>query len=423
MTLLHYPHETRTLANGLRVIVAPDAGAPGVSINLTYNVGSADEVAGRTGFAHLFEHLMFQGSTNAASGEHLALIEAAGGHANATTSFETTNYFETVPTGALDLALWLEADRLAGLAITQANLDNQRDVVKEEKRQSYDNQPYGDLLELLVAQHFPAHHPYGHLPIGSMADLDAAALSDVQSFFDRWYTASNVVLTLCGDLGIEQGFELAERYFGALPAAAIPTRPEAGVIAEQAEAVIDEVTRDVPHDVSYLSWRTPPLTHPDADLLELAFAVLGDGLSSRLHRRLVKNDDLAEHVGASGLELARSNSLAVITVRIDDHQSLQAAEDAIGDELRRFVAEPPTMRELDRVKAQYERDWLTSLASTSSRAEAICTAAVQYGDPDRINTHLARMQSATPDDVAGVVARYLDPDQRTVLRYRKGAHA
>ncbi|HMS36721.1 MAG TPA: pitrilysin family protein, partial [Arachnia sp.] len=169
---LRYELASATLDNGLSVVVSPDPGAPGVAVNLWVEVGSADEVVGRTGFAHLFEHLMFQGSSQVASGEHMATVEAVGGTVNATTSSDRTNYFETVPRGALDLALWLEADRFASLAITPENFEAQRQVVKEEKRQRYDNQPYGDLLQLLTAQHFAPEHPYGHLTIGSMADLD-----------------------------------------------------------------------------------------------------------------------------------------------------------------------------------------------------------------------------------------------------------
>ncbi|QNP57473.1 insulinase family protein [Tessaracoccus defluvii] len=206
------------------MVVSPDRDAPGVAVNLWVEVGSADETEGRTGFAHLFEHLMFQGSGNVASGEHMATIEALGGTINATTSTDRTNYFETVPRGALELALWLEADRFASLAITPENFEAQRLVVKEEKRQRYDNQPYGDLLELLNGQHFDTHHPYGHLTIGSMEDLDAAHLDDVARFFDAWYPASNLRLVLCGPVTVDEGLELADRYLGSLPSHDKPRR-------------------------------------------------------------------------------------------------------------------------------------------------------------------------------------------------------
>ncbi|MGI5951992.1 MAG: M16 family metallopeptidase, partial [Brooklawnia sp.] len=199
---LHYAVDDSRLDNGLRVLVNPDPQAPGVAVNLWYRVGSADEPEGATGFAHLFEHLMFAGSANVASGEHLATVQAVGGSANATTSFDRTNYFETLGPEALELALWLEADRMASLNVDQVNLDTQREVVKEEKRQRYDNVPYGDMLELLLQLNFPAGHPYDHPAIGSMADLDAATLADVQQFYQRWYQPSGAVLTLSGPIEI-----------------------------------------------------------------------------------------------------------------------------------------------------------------------------------------------------------------------------
>ena len=210
------PLEVTTLHNGLRVAVAP-SDSPGVALNLWYDVGSVDESPTRTGFAHLFEHLMFQGSANVAPGEHMALIEAMGGTVNATTSSERTNYFETVPPGGLELALRLEADRLASLAITDENFEAQREVVKEEKRERYDNQPYGDLLQLIIEQHFPPEHPYGHLTIGSMQHLDEASIDEVSAFFDAWYRPSNAKLVLTGPVSPDDGFKLAQKYFGDLP--------------------------------------------------------------------------------------------------------------------------------------------------------------------------------------------------------------
>src|SRR3954454_1029057 len=228
VTAISYPLAERTLPNGLRVLVSEDHTVPNVAVNLWVGVGSRHESPGRTGFAHLFEHLMFQGSRNVRSGEHFEALMAEGGRLNATTWFDRTNYFETVPTGAVELALWLEADRHGRLldAVTQQNLDNQRDVVKEEKRQRYDNQPYGNALIDVYAAVFPEGHPYHHSTIGSMEDLDAASLDDVHAFFRAHYGPDNTVITLCGDLGPEQGFELVERYFGDLEPRAAPRRPD-----------------------------------------------------------------------------------------------------------------------------------------------------------------------------------------------------
>ena len=210
----------RRLANGLRVIVSPDRLAPVVAINLWYDVGSKHERPGKTGFAHLFEHFMFQGSGHVAKTEHMAIIQGSGGVCNATTYFDRTNYFETLPSNQLEVGLWLEADRMATLldALSQENLDNQREVVKNEKRQSYDNRPYGSFYERLMAAVFPPEHPYQHTPIGSMADLDAASPEDVRQFFRDWYAPNNCVVSIVGDVDEEETFGAAERWFGPIPA-------------------------------------------------------------------------------------------------------------------------------------------------------------------------------------------------------------
>ena len=233
--LPHVRFSQRRLPNGLRVIVAPDHLAPVVAINLWYDVGSRHEQPGKTGFAHLFEHFMFQGSRHVSKSEHMSLIQGAGGVNNATTFFDRTNYFETLPSHQLDLGLWLEADRMATLldALSQENLDNQREVVKNEKRQSYDNRPYGSFYEKLMAAVFPADHPYHHTPIGSMADLDAASLDDVISFFREWYAPNNAVLTIAGDVTTDEGFAAADRWFGPIPANAALAQPALPVVAPE----------------------------------------------------------------------------------------------------------------------------------------------------------------------------------------------
>lgn len=413
---LHYDIAHQSLPNGLQVAVAPDPTAPGVAVNLWVEVGSADEVEGKTGFAHLFEHLMFQGSAQVASGEHMATIESLGGTVNATTSSDRTNYFETVPRGALELALWLEADRLSSLAITPENFEAQRSVVKEEKRQRYDNQPYGDLLELLVSQHFHPDHPYGHLTIGSMADLDAASLDDVSSFFETWYPASNVRLVLCGPLGVEEGFELAHRYFGHLPSREKPQRREMPIIAGP-EPRVTTVDRNVPHSLTYLSWANPVASHDDQPSLDLALAVLADGNSSRLHRALVKDSGLANEVHSASLTNRSASSIATVLGRPTDGVSIPRLSDAILAEIAAFAEDGPTEAELARAVAQYERDWLWELATSSGRADAINETWLIHGDPSRINTHLSDVVALTPDDVRTATRRWLAPDVAHQLHY------
>lgn len=413
---LHYELARHRLTSGMEVVVAPDADAPGVTVNLWVEVGSADEQPGGTGFAHLFEHLMFQGSANVASGEHMAIVESLGGTVNATTSNDRTNYFETVPRGALDLALWLEADRFSSLAITAENFDTQRQVVKEEKRQRYDNQPYGDLLELLLEQHFQAGHPYQHLTIGSMQDLDGASLDDVASFFNAWYPASNVRLVLCGPLQPDEGFELAERHFGQQPAVAKPHRAPVPTAQPTAERLM-RLTRPVPHSLTYLSWGAPTASAADQPALSLALAVLADGNASRLHRALVRNSDIANEVHSTLLPNRSTSSVAAILGRPSDGIAVDALSDALLGEVARFIEAGPTEEELARAVAQYERDWLWDLATTAGRADAINEAWLVHGDPGRVNTHLAEVLSVDPDDVRKAAATWLSPEDAHELHY------
>ncbi|MBK7821346.1 MAG: insulinase family protein [Tessaracoccus sp.] len=413
---LRYELASATLDNGLSVVVSPDPGAPGVAVNLWVEVGSADEVTGRTGFAHLFEHLMFQGSSQVASGEHMATIESVGGTVNATTSNDRTNYFETVPRGALDLALWLEADRFASLAITPENFEAQRQVVKEEKRQRYDNQPYGDLLQLLTAQHFTPDHPYGHLTIGSMTDLDDASLDDVAGFFDAWYRASNVRVVLCGPITPDEGLALAERHLGSLPRLEKLNRismPDGGLLTPQTTVV----RRSVPHSLAYLSWVLPPAAHPDHPALALALSVLADGTSSRLHRALVRRGDLAHEVHGATLTNRSSSSIVTILGRPAETAGADRLAEAILSEIDNFLAAGPSDDELARAAAQYERDWLWELATVGGRADAINEAWLTFGSPDHVNTHLSEILALTPDDIRSVAARWLAPDATHQLHY------
>ncbi len=267
-----YPITQTVLGNGLRVIASPDHNAPSVAVNLWYDVGSRHEQPGRTGFAHLFEHIMFQGSANVAAGQHIGLMQAAGAMVNATTSMDRTNYFETLPTGGADLALWLEADRMGTLldALTQENLDTQREVVKEEKRQRYDNVPYGDAMQRLIELTFPPEHPYGHTTIGSMDDLNAATLEDVRAFFGSHYLPNNAVLTIAGDLEPQDAFARAERYFGALAPDIDPADPIETPLPQITGLPQDEISAAVPADAIYLTWRLPTRDTAAFDAADLA---------------------------------------------------------------------------------------------------------------------------------------------------------
>ncbi len=419
---LGYPIHTETLPNGLRVIVNPDHAVPFVAVNLWYDVGSRDEVPGRTGLAHLFEHVMFQGSENVASGEHFNTLQASGATGNATTWFDRTNYFEAVPTGALDLALWLEADRMGNLlpALTQENLDTQREVVKEEKRQRYDNAPYGDTIDHLLKLGFPADHPYGHTVIGSMADLDAASLADAHAFFTTWYSPSNAVLTLVGDVSAADGIAKARHYFGALPCRATPERVEVAPLPPHAGVPRRRASAPVPADMLYLQWRTPARGSRAADAVDIALTVLGGSETSRLHKRLVREDASCSGAGCSSVPLVKGNSLSLAFARALEDQDLGAIEQAACEEVARFCDEGPTEAELQRTHVQFEREWLGECARLESRADLFSGHATMYGDPSRVNERIVEYGSIGVDEVRDAARAWLQPDQRAVLEYRRG---
>ena len=420
---LDYPVHTRVLDNGLRVVVSPDHSVPVVAVNLWYDVGSRDEREGETGWAHLFEHLMFQGSAHVASGEHLHVLQNVGGAVNATTWFDRTNYFETVPTGALDLALWLEADRLATLPdhLDEANVETQRSVVKEEKRQRYDNVPYGEVMTHLAELVFPPGHPYAHVTIGSMADLDAATPERAAEFFRAHYRPDNAVLTLVGDIGPKDAFKRVEKAFGWIPGWNRRQRPPAPPLPSLAGRPSRDVTADVPADAVYLAWRLPPRDTPSFDAADLALAILGQGQTSRLHQGLVRGRAIAAGATAAALGLIGGNSLGYATVRCLPGITAADAEAALTTELERLLADGPTAAELRRATVQYEREWLGELAQLDVRADQFSAYATLHDDPGRVNRRLAELAEVTLDDVARAAADLLAPDRAAVLRYHREA--
>jgi predicted Zn-dependent peptidase len=419
-----YPIHTTTMANGMRVIVSPDHGVPAVAVNIWYDVGSRDETAGQTGWAHLFEHLMFQGSAHVASGEHLAALQAVGGSANATTWFDRTNYFELVPTGALDLALWMEADRLATLPdhLTQENVDTQRDVVKEERRQRYDNVPYGDSIEYLISLAFPPDHPYGHSTIGSMSDLDLATPASAIAFFTRHYRPNNAVITLCGDITPDDGFARVERYFGDLKAPDHPARPQAQALPGLTGLPRVATAGPVPADAVSFVWRLPVVDTPSYDAATMAMTILGQGLTSRFYRNLVQRE-LAQGAEAGPLGLIGGNSFGFAQALAMPGVSPEELEAAMVAELTGLIESGPTAVELERVKVQYLRHWLSHLADLGTRADQLSGSALLFGDPERINRRIAEINRLDLDAVQSAAAEYLAPQARGVLDYRMEAAA
>jgi predicted Zn-dependent peptidase len=410
----------RRLDNGLRVIVAPDGLAPVVAINLWYDVGSKHEPPGRTGFAHLFEHFMFQGSAHVGKTEHMAIVQGSGGVCNATTYFDRTNYFETLPSNQLDIGLWLEADRMATLleALSQENLDNQREVVKNEKRQSYDNRPYGSFYERLIAALFPSGHPYHHTPIGSMADLDAASPDDVQQFFRDWYAPNNCVISVVGDVDEAAAHRSVERWFGRIPANPGLRRFESPTLPDHLGAEVREVVPDtVPLVRIHVGFRTPPFGSAAFDALEVAGQILAGGRGSRLHKRLVRELRLAQDVAFFSLPMVSGASVCAgwVTVRPDVDPA--EAEAAFMAELERMAAEPVSDDELARAHALIESSELAALGRVEEVADRLSQYATLFDRPELVNEQLPRYLAVDAAAIQAACAGVFRADNRAVVTF------
>lgn len=419
---LDYPIATCTLDNGLRVVVSSDHLVPRVSINVWVDAGSGHEQPTLTGLAHLFEHLMFEGSEHVEEGEHFHALMGHGGACNATTSFDRTTYVESVPTGALDLALWLEADRHLRLlpAVTQANLDNQRDVVVEEKRQRYDNQPYGDAFARMCQAVFPGQHPYRHPPIGDLDHLLGASLSDVHSFYRDHYGPSTTTVALVGDVRPEQAFALVEKHFGAAGDTTVPRPCAAPPLAPLAAPQTLVVEGDVPSERVYTAFRLPAVTDRDFTAAALALDVLAGLSVSSLHQRLVRREETSTGCGAAGLGLRQGTSLGYLAVDVSDDAGADQVDQAVVEELTRLAQDGPTPDQLRAAVAGAERSYLEMLAATDERAEVLARSTVVEGDPEHLNRHPDDLAAVTAEDIARVTGDWLSPRSRAVLTYRRG---
>ena len=420
---LHIPWERYSLDNGLRVVLSPDPSTAVVGVNLWYGVGSRNERPGRTGFAHLFEHMMFQGSAHVPKNRHFELVERAGGSLNATTWFDRTNYFETLPSHEIELALYLESDRMGWLlpALTQETLDNQRDVVKNEKRQRYDNQPYGDWNERLLAMVYPPSHPYHHTVIGSMADLDAATLEDVVGFFGTYYVPNNAVLSLTGDLVPERTLEAVERWFGAIPKGApIPPLPgNAEVPSRMGETVRDRVRADVPLPRVIVACRVPAFVDVEFHAVEVVGALLGSGRASRLYRTLVRERRVAKDVMAYVFPLITGASMLLVWATGYPGADPATLEGALIDQLEGLAS--VSEEEVARAVALTDTRFVRMLEEVSERADLLSMFTLFFDEPDRLNHEMDRIRSVTPADVRAVAERWLGPDNRAVLAYEPGS--
>ncbi|MFI5490981.1 M16 family metallopeptidase [Actinoplanes sp. NPDC051859] len=416
-----WPIETARLDNGLRIVVSEDHTAPVVCVNLWYDVGSRHEPAGQTGFAHLFEHLMFEGSVHVGKTEHMRHVQGAGGSLNATTNPDRTNYFETLPVEHLELALWLEADRMGGLvpALTQETLDNQREVVKNERRQRYDNVPYGDAWLRLLPLLYPPGHPYHHATIGSMEDLNAASLETFQAFHARYYAPNNAVLTVVGDVLPADVIALAEKYFGGIDAVAdIPPAPSGHLPGPATAPARETVTGPVPAPRVYLSHRTHPFGSAGYDAITVLGTILGSGRGSRLYQRLADGARIAQpdYIGAYGVDLAHAPAPLIVTATAKDGVDIAKLEAGVAEVLTSMATEPVTDAELERAKALLTTSWWRQLSTAGGRADTLGRYATQFGDAATAGYRLPQWQAVTAGDIADA-ARTLDPQSRVTLTY------
>ena len=416
------PFERYRLDNGLRVILSREPSAPVVAVNLWYNVGSRNERPGRTGFAHLFEHMMFQGSEHVPESQHFAHIEKAGGSLNGSTWLDRTNYYETLPSHFLELALWLESDRMGWLlpAMTQDKLDNQRDVVKNERRWRVDNQPYGDWDERIQAAMYPPEHPYHHSVIGSMEDLDAASLEDVEQFFRTYYAPNNAVLTICGDFDESDARALVERYFGDIPAGPpIPQLPGTTMLPELLDRPFrDRIVSDVPLARIYRAYRIPSYGTDGFYPAAVAAHALGSGKASRLYRTLVREQRIAQDVAAYAFPIVVGAAMLVLWATAKPGVDIAALERALDEQVA--ALDSVTQAEVDRAIHMLELDRLEELQRVGERADQLSMFETLFDDPGLINSELDRYRAVTDAHVRAFAARALVPANSATLVYEPG---
>jgi predicted Zn-dependent peptidase len=414
-----------TLPNGLNVIYHVDHTTPVATVLLWYNVGSKMEQPGRTGFAHLFEHMMFQGSKNVDKGQHFGLLEAAGARGadiNGTTNSDRTNYYEQVPSNQLELALWLEADRMGTLpqTLTKEKLDNQREVVKNERRQRTDNQPYGTWLEKTGELLFDDSHPYHHSVIGSMTDLSAASLEDVQNFFKTYYAPNNAVLVVAGDIDVPQAKELVRKYFGTIPRGPAPPKlarmSVATILGREQRVVVQDALAPAP--AVFVTYRVPPAKDRRAEAVSLLATVIGGGASSRLDESLVRKQQIATNVTAFNFGLADGADALTIIANGKPGSSPDSLEKALLAELA--GASSFRQSELDRARARARFNFVDALQYTGGiggRADRLAEGWTFFHNPDYVNTVLGDIDRVKLADLNALAGERLVPANRVILVY------
>jgi len=406
------------LSNGLRVILHKDSSTPITCVNVWYHVGSWNEKIGKTGFAHLFEHMMFQGSQNVGSDMLFRLLQSIGGSVNGSTSFNRTNYYETVPSHYLELALWLEADRMGFLlpAMTQEKLDNQRDVVKNERRQTVDNQPYGSWLEKMLESAYPKDYPYHWPIIGYMDDLDNASLTDISDFFQMHYSPANASLCVAGDFDEAQVKDLIEKYFSE-----ITSKREIPRVTKKFEnSFSGEVRLDVPDNVQiprlYTAYHIPPLSDKDWYIADFLSDLMSTGKSSRLHHSLVYQQQIAHNAQAFTFG-TEGTALFMFISTVQQNHKINQLEEALNVELKKIIQGEVTDMEINRIKNQIQAHKLMELQSVSQIADALNSAAIYFDDPGYINRELDIYNSITKDDITHFAETYFKDSNKVVLNY------
>jgi zinc protease len=413
--------ESYELANGLRVVLNEDHSAPLVAVNLWYHVGSKNERPGRTGFAHLFEHMLFSGSEHVGNNEHFRHVQSVGGVLNGTTFFDRTNYFETLPSNYLSLGLWLESDRMGFFlpALTQEKLDIQREVVKEERRQRYDNVPYGTAFERLLRLAFDPDYSYHWPTIGSMADLEAASLDDIREFFATWYRPDNCVLTIVGDFAPDEAKRLVDQYFGDIPSGGAFPRFELErkpLESERRESF--ETPVQLPR--IYRLYHLPKMGSADWIHGDLLSTVLAADKASRLERSLVHEKQIAQDVAAYVLP-TEATSMLLMQATAKDGVPVDQIEGAIDDEITRLVRHGITDDELTRARNRAEIEFAHQIENYDSRADLIGMLATYFNDPNIVHTWLEPYGAATTEDLRDAAEKYLVPENRVTSVFSPGA--
>ncbi len=413
-SLSRLPILRERLDNGLRVVMSPDRTVPTVAIAVYYDVGSRNEERGRSGFAHLFEHMMFQGSENVGKGEHFSLIMNRGGSMNGTTSVDRTNYFETLPSNELALGLWLEADRMRSLAVTEENFENQRQVVMEEYRQSYQNQPYSLSFLRINELAYGDYWPYAHSTIGDLQDLQNAPLSAVQEFFDRYYAPNNAVVSISGDFDPEEAMQLVRRYFGDIPSREVPPY-EPGSLAPQTSERVDAMQDPLAElPAFHLAYHVPPMREADHYALEMLGLILGDGESSRLYQELVKERELVQSIFV-GTDDRRGPDLFSVWAIVANGHTPEEVRPHIYRAIERVAREGVTPRELEKAQNRVRSSFIFGLQSNLQRARQLAEFETYWGNAELIRGELDRYLAVTNDDIRRVAGQYFAPTNRTVL--------